>query len=317
MTAVLPAAAQYRHGQDIGFEEDGSHEFKAFQMADPNGAGRFKAEGEICINIVGFLNTSSGGTLYLGVDDAGKVIGVRLNRHERDRFRQGIFSTICRGIFPPVLPDKLRVTFIAVVDAPMASAELPRPKARSSRKHQASSKVAPSPSRGSVLPANVLPASTATPSPQASDAEEAVPKASKPRAAAPATHPIPTAATDAAPPPAAVETPSPVTPHTAPAPAMAEAHDPDRDLFVVEIWVEPGLSTSQPVPYENSRSRAFLRLPGSTVVMTGGERIELYRRCARMDGPATSAPLSPRGRSTRARAAAPADNARSRTCALL
>ena len=52
MTAVLPAA-QYRHGEDIGVEEDGSHEFKAFQTADPNGAGRFRAEGEICTNIVG------------------------------------------------------------------------------------------------------------------------------------------------------------------------------------------------------------------------------------------------------------------------
>ena len=51
-TAARPAA-QYRHGEDIGVEEDGSHEFKAFQTADPNAAGRFRAEGEICINIVG------------------------------------------------------------------------------------------------------------------------------------------------------------------------------------------------------------------------------------------------------------------------
>lgn len=262
-----------------------------------------------------FLNTSSGGTLYLGVSDAGKVIGVRLSRHQRDRFRQGIFSTICRGISPPVLPDKLQVSFIAVVGAPLAPAEQPDLKSKlkavrnSRNRRRASSKVSP-------------PEPTATPSPLGSDAEEAeLEELPEPRTATPAAKPDPEPTPQDATLSHAVpeqSTANPATPHavsaTAPAPPVAGsvAPDPDRDLFVVEIWVEPGLSMSQPVAYENSRSRAFLRLPGSTVVMTGGERIELFRRCAGMDGPMVS---SPRGRGPKA--AIPADRAKSRTCALL
>lgn len=109
----------YKRYQELAVEEDMEHEFKAASdAASQNNSWRgFKREGDAEKNVIAFLNSSKGGTLYLGVDDAGKVQGVRgFDRASINNFRQRL-TTMRQSIIPFVDPDLVECEFIPVTNA--------------------------------------------------------------------------------------------------------------------------------------------------------------------------------------------------------
>jgi hypothetical protein len=71
------------------------------------------------LQVVAFLNSASGGTLYIGIHDSGRVLGVDASRHARDLFRQGVNGMVQR-ICPSPLPGMVHVTFVSVNGATSA-----------------------------------------------------------------------------------------------------------------------------------------------------------------------------------------------------
>ncbi|XP_076082619.1 uncharacterized protein LOC143053718 [Mytilus galloprovincialis] len=97
----------YIQGQDLG-DETRNKEFKL-------GAGSYESnvlKKDVSKYMCGFLN-SSGGTLYIGVDDYGKVIGTQCDHATRDRIRIDI-DTAIKTIKPNVFPQNYHVDFIPV-----------------------------------------------------------------------------------------------------------------------------------------------------------------------------------------------------------
>lgn len=59
---MLERETTYHFGHAALFEEDLEHEFKDFKrLIRP---GRFRSNGDIAKNVIAFLNSASGGTLY-------------------------------------------------------------------------------------------------------------------------------------------------------------------------------------------------------------------------------------------------------------
>eukprot|EP00041_Stephanoeca_diplocostata_P006370 m.82382 g.82382 ORF g.82382 m.82382 type:complete len:106 (-) comp16326_c0_seq2:665-982(-) len=94
----------FHYGDVVDFDEDEMHEFKI--GSNPLAPRRFRPDGDITKNIIAFLNSSVGGSLYLGINDDGVCRGCFMNRGDRDRFRQRI-NSILRSINPAVLPSKV------------------------------------------------------------------------------------------------------------------------------------------------------------------------------------------------------------------
>ncbi|XP_078539507.1 schlafen-like protein 1 [Lissotriton helveticus] len=63
----------------------------------------------------GFLN-SEGGSLFVGVEDSGAVLGVHCNHKEEDRLRL-LVDSILKGFKPPLFPDAYSLAFIPVLKA--------------------------------------------------------------------------------------------------------------------------------------------------------------------------------------------------------
>lgn len=109
----------YTRGQVLDVEEDMEHEFKEASDASAirNAWHGFKIGGDAEKNVIAFLNSSKGGVLYLGVNDAGKVNGVRgFDRHGADQFRQRL-THMRKSMVPWVDPDFVKCEFVAVKDA--------------------------------------------------------------------------------------------------------------------------------------------------------------------------------------------------------
>lgn len=140
--------------------------------------------------IIAFLNSVLGGSLYLGINDDGVVTGCFLNRADRDRFRQRI-NGILRSINPAVLPTKCTVNFVPVANHP--------------QQHEAAP---PAKSQGQEVTPHIGDASSKS---------------------------LP------------------------PLPREAVVR---KAPFVIEVAVQPGLTATQPIPYESPLHIAYLKQPG-------------------------------------------------------
>ncbi|KAK3590426.1 hypothetical protein CHS0354_024375 [Potamilus streckersoni] len=65
--------------------------------------------------ICGFLNSGERGTLMMGIQDDGTVIGVECDQAQEDRYRRHIDTSI-KEIEPPLFPTDYKVDFIQVVE---------------------------------------------------------------------------------------------------------------------------------------------------------------------------------------------------------
>jgi hypothetical protein len=114
----VAASRVYTHGEIVPFEEDETHEFK--RCSEVFAKHVWAPGGDIIKNVVGFLNSRDGGTLYLGLEDDGAVIGTALSRSDRDKFRLAV-NRMLRFITPSVLPGLVSISFIPVVGQPVAT----------------------------------------------------------------------------------------------------------------------------------------------------------------------------------------------------
>ena len=122
----------YTVGQELAIEEDLQHEFKTASTAsrrdwvgwqqEKTVKGEQLPEGIAIKNVIAFLNSSAGGTLYLGVLDNGSVQGVDgFNRESKDYFRLKLTQLTRTLIRPTVSVDLVQATFIPVVNKVSAS----------------------------------------------------------------------------------------------------------------------------------------------------------------------------------------------------
>ncbi|XP_060062090.1 schlafen-like protein 1 isoform X1 [Erinaceus europaeus] len=72
--------------------------------------------------VCAFLN-SEGGSLFVGVEDSGMVLGTRCSRRDEDRVRL-LVDSILQGFKPQVFPNAYTLTFIPVVSLTRASTSL-------------------------------------------------------------------------------------------------------------------------------------------------------------------------------------------------
>ena len=96
-------------------EEDLEHEFKAAHSLAFDGPMRLHGEtGEITKNVIAFLNSETGGTLYLGITDAGKIQGCpRFDRGNKDKFRT-LLSQMRKSIQPAVPTELVTSNFVPI-----------------------------------------------------------------------------------------------------------------------------------------------------------------------------------------------------------
>ncbi|XP_050720601.1 uncharacterized protein LOC127000662 isoform X6 [Eriocheir sinensis] len=93
LTGVTGTAGgrHYRKGHQVTHREDMTHEYKGHRCisvydlpahmttSDP-GADLRRTKSAVSASVCGMLNTGFGGTVYLGVDDGGRVVGLPLTR---------------------------------------------------------------------------------------------------------------------------------------------------------------------------------------------------------------------------------------------
>eukprot|EP01122_Echinamoeba_exundans_P011805 TRINITY_DN4818_c0_g1_i1.p1 TRINITY_DN4818_c0_g1~~TRINITY_DN4818_c0_g1_i1.p1 ORF type:complete len:1288 (+),score=282.63 TRINITY_DN4818_c0_g1_i1:108-3971(+) len=100
----------YVLGDSIAVEEDREHEFKAVQQTK----NPLQAISEHCKKYINaFLNTD-GGTMYFGVEDDGRLVGVPLDRKTRDMIRLKIDGIVSQN-HPQVDPHLISVDFVPVL----------------------------------------------------------------------------------------------------------------------------------------------------------------------------------------------------------
>jgi len=100
----------YVLGQTVPFEEDRQHEFKAFQP-HLDLIQTLVRETEEIFNA--FLNTD-GGTIYFGIEDKGRILGIQLEREQKDDLRRRI-SVIIDRFEPKVAPELYELVFVKIL----------------------------------------------------------------------------------------------------------------------------------------------------------------------------------------------------------
>ncbi len=109
----------FTYGTIVEVEEDRHHEFKAVQLAKcpRNAISHYAHE-----YVNSFLNSLEGGAIFFGIEDDGRVLGIPLDRHERDSIRLMIDSQINR-FSPQVDASLYETSFVEVTaDPPLAPA---------------------------------------------------------------------------------------------------------------------------------------------------------------------------------------------------
>ena len=95
----------------VTFDERLEHEFKGFEKINPR-------ETHIQIHkyaskyINAFLN-GEGGTIYLGIENNGKVTGIPLTREQRDDIQKRISQNVGLS-YPPVEPKLVSINFMPI-----------------------------------------------------------------------------------------------------------------------------------------------------------------------------------------------------------
>lgn len=110
LRGVRPHSADHlSYGAEIKCDEDRENEFKALSTT----VNPVFTAAQYCKKYISaFLNTS-GGRLFFGVVDNGRVRGVQLNRESRDKLRLAI-DHVVRCYTPSVGPDMYDVEFVPV-----------------------------------------------------------------------------------------------------------------------------------------------------------------------------------------------------------
>ena len=85
----------YTLGEQLLFDEDQMHEFK--QGRNPK-----RRREQMCEYLCSFLN-SGGGVLYFGVNDTGRVVGVPLNRADRDQTLLQFAQDVTQHMLPSLM----------------------------------------------------------------------------------------------------------------------------------------------------------------------------------------------------------------------
>lgn len=114
----------YIRGSTLAIEEDMTHEFKGHRNLCveelPSWTQESKLEKAsrkaISRNLNAFLNSGSGGTVYLGVVDNGRVHGLKMTQLQKEHFLGSLDDLMSRYI-PPVAPHRYKVRFVPVVDS--------------------------------------------------------------------------------------------------------------------------------------------------------------------------------------------------------
>ncbi|KAH3761552.1 transcriptional regulator, SARP family protein [Pelomyxa schiedti] len=103
----------YYREEIVEVEEDKEHEFKAANNTeDPTTYIK-----SIAVKYLNAFLNANGGTIYFGVNDDGKAVGVILDRAARDNIRLSIDSAVSH-FSPEVDPDMYSIAFIPVVERP-------------------------------------------------------------------------------------------------------------------------------------------------------------------------------------------------------
>lgn len=66
-------------------------------------------------HVCGMLNSGKGGNIYFGLSPLGKVVGIKLNRDERDEFRLGVDRMMLDRLSPCLLHSSFDVVYTPVV----------------------------------------------------------------------------------------------------------------------------------------------------------------------------------------------------------
>ena len=91
----------YRLGEIFALDESRDCEAKGLQNSQNPAKAILDKYAEEYINA--FLN-ASGGIVYFGIEDDGRICGVHLDRNRRDELRKGIDQIVMR-FFPSVDPE--------------------------------------------------------------------------------------------------------------------------------------------------------------------------------------------------------------------
>ncbi|XP_069977217.1 uncharacterized protein [Penaeus vannamei] len=115
----------YVLGQQMNIEEDLCHEFKGHRSIsihdlhnlclNTNGTAE-RSRNAVSIAMCAMLNSSHGGTIYLGVADDGMVKGMGLTRYQRDHVEASVRWTLSKYT-PPVNESRYCVRFVPVVSS--------------------------------------------------------------------------------------------------------------------------------------------------------------------------------------------------------
>ncbi len=103
----------YQHQANVAVDEDREHEFKSLNKS--KNPIRTISDYYVEEYVNAFLNTS-GGVLFFGIEDDGRVVGLRLDRSQRDRLRLQI-SRLINKFQPSVEPDLYNIKFVPVQGA--------------------------------------------------------------------------------------------------------------------------------------------------------------------------------------------------------
>ncbi|MFQ5640214.1 MAG: RNA-binding domain-containing protein [bacterium] len=105
-----PGTPVYRYGETVTVEEDREHEFKSLQKSkDPIKTIR---DYYIAEYLNAFLNTN-GGTILFGIENNGRVLGIQLDRDQRDALRREI-SKVVNKFQPSVEPELYKIEFVPI-----------------------------------------------------------------------------------------------------------------------------------------------------------------------------------------------------------
>lgn len=117
----LHLGRHYVRGQEVTVREDLRHEFKGHRSISiydlPSRWSRdtrAKTRSAVSASVGGMLNTGVGGIVYLGVNDAGKVVGLPLTGHQQQHITAALSWTLSR-FTPPVEEHRYSVLFLPVL----------------------------------------------------------------------------------------------------------------------------------------------------------------------------------------------------------
>ncbi|XP_067665418.1 uncharacterized protein [Haliotis asinina] len=106
------APKRFYHFRETLGNETRTAEFK--QGGFVTGERKYLLQDNVGKYVCGFLN-SNGGTLFIGVDNDGYVVGVVCDQQDEDKHRLSIDHAI-KSISPTLLPDLYTVDFVPVLD---------------------------------------------------------------------------------------------------------------------------------------------------------------------------------------------------------